>query len=86
VYTVAYRILSADGHPVEGAVRFTLTTAGTGTPAPSAAAQPPTTSGQGGHGGGGMPVWPWIVGAAALLAIGVVFALRIGRTDGDRQG
>lgn len=83
VYTVAYRILSADGHPVEGAVKFTLTTAGTGTPAP---ATPSATSGQGGHGGGGMPVWPWIVGAAALLGIGIVLALRIGRTDAGRKG
>jgi copper resistance protein C len=84
-YTIAYRILSADGHPVEGTVRFTLTTAGTGTPTPPAANQPPTTSAQGSHGNGGMPVWPWIVGAAALLTIGVVLALRIGRTHGDRR-
>src|SRR5690348_14356448 len=32
VYTVGYRILSADGHPVEGQYTFTLTKAGTGTP------------------------------------------------------
>jgi hypothetical protein len=25
------------------------------------------------------PVWPWIVGAAVLLGIGVVAALRVGR-------
>ena len=82
-YTIGYRILSADGHPVSGAVRFTLTTPGTGTPAsvaPSGAAQP----GAGGE-GGGMPVWPWIVGAVVVLAAGVVIALRFGRSEDDRR-
>lgn len=82
VYTIGYRILSADGHPVTGAIRFTLTTPGTGTPAsvaPTGAAQP------GGADGGGTPVWPWIVGAVVLLAAGVVIALRIGRSEDDQR-
>lgn len=84
-YTVGYRILSADGHPVSGTVRFTLTTPGTGTPAPPATAAPGTASGQGSR-SGGMPVWPWIVGAVALLAVGIVAAIRMGRAGGaDRS-
>lgn len=79
-YTIGYRILSADGHPVSGAVKFTLTTPGTGTPAsvPPPGEAPPAS-------GGGMPVWPWIVGAVLLLAVGVVLALRIGRSEDDRR-
>jgi methionine-rich copper-binding protein CopC len=34
VYQVGYRIVSDDGHPVSGAIRFTLTTPGAGTPQP----------------------------------------------------
>ncbi|HWN32485.1 MAG TPA: copper resistance CopC family protein [Pseudonocardia sp.] len=35
-YTVGYRIVSDDGHPVSGSVRFTLTQAGPGHGAPAA--------------------------------------------------
>ncbi|GDY31131.1 copper resistance CopC family protein [Gandjariella thermophila] len=81
-YTIGYRVLSADGHPVTGAVRFTLTTPGTGTPASVA---PTGTAAPSAGGGGGTPVWPWIVGAVVLLAAGVVIALRLGRSeDGQR--
>lgn len=72
-YVIGYRIVSADGHPVTGALRFTLTQAGTGTPAP------PTATEQPGPDEGGMPVWPWVVVAVALLAAGAAVALRLGR-------
>ncbi|TNC27474.1 copper resistance CopC family protein [Amycolatopsis alkalitolerans] len=72
-YTVGYRILSADGHPVEGEYTFTLTKAGNGTPATATAA----SSGDGSS--GGVPVWVWIVGAVVLLAAGLTIALRMGR-------
>lgn len=74
-YAVSYRILSADGHPVSGSLKFTLTKAGNGTPAPatSAAAQD-----QASGSGGGVPIWVWIAGAVVLLAGGVFFALRGG--------
>lgn len=35
-YTIAYRVTSADGHPVSGTRTFDLTTAGSGTPGPAA--------------------------------------------------
>jgi methionine-rich copper-binding protein CopC len=75
VYTASYRIISADGHPVTGEIHFTLTNAGTGTPATAAAA--PT------GGGGGVPIWVWIVGAAVLLGVVLVVALRTGRGGED---
>ncbi|WP_051385475.1 copper resistance CopC family protein [Actinokineospora inagensis] len=75
-YTVGYRILSADGHPVSGELKFTLTTAGTGTPAP--ADQVAATTPSSGDDGGGAPVWVWIVGAVVLVGVGMFLALRVG--------
>lgn len=80
-YSVGYRILSADGHPVSGAIRFTLGKAGTGTPEPAATGGPNTGS----SGGGGVPIWVWIVGAAALLGAGVFGALRVGAADSAKK-
>lgn len=78
VYTVGYRILSADGHPVEGQYTFTLTKAGTGTPATASAATGTAQSG----GSSGVPIWVWVAGAIVLLAIGLTLALRMGREAG----
>jgi methionine-rich copper-binding protein CopC len=75
-YTVGYRILSADGHPVEGEYTFTLTKPGNGTPATASAA---TGAAVQSGGSGGVPIWVWIVGAVVLLAIGLTVALRMGR-------
>ncbi|OBH09596.1 copper resistance CopC family protein [Mycobacterium sp. E1747] len=69
-YTVNYRVTSADGHVVSGSWSFRLTVPGTGTPRPSAA---------GGTAGGrdpGVPVWPFIVVAVALVAGGALWAVR----------
>ncbi|AIJ20199.1 MULTISPECIES: copper resistance CopC family protein [Amycolatopsis methanolica group] len=78
-YTVGFRILSADGHPVTGEVPFTLTTAGNGTPATASAATGADTAAPAAQSGGGVPVWVWILGAVVLLAIGLTLALRMGR-------
>ncbi|MFI9008691.1 copper resistance protein CopC [Actinosynnema sp. NPDC053489] len=79
-YVVGYRVLSADGHPVTGSLRFTLTKAGDGTPAPAAAAE----QDQEGTSSGGVPIWVWIVGAAVLLGGGAFLALRVG--GGESSG
>jgi methionine-rich copper-binding protein CopC len=65
-YTVNYRVTSADGHVVNGSWSFRLTVPGTGTPGPAAA-----TGAR-----GGIPVWPFVVVAAALVAAGGLWALR----------
>lgn len=80
-YVVSYRILSEDGHPVEGKVTFTLTKPGTGTPVPppngtAAAASPAPAT--------GTPVWPWLVAAVVLVAVGLLLALRLGRPSDKR--
>lgn len=75
-YTVGYRILSSDGHPVTGKVTFTLTKPGNGTPAPPPeAASDSATAAQ----DGSAPIWPWVAGAVVLLALGMVLALRLGK-------
>ncbi|AQT83156.1 copper resistance protein CopC [Mycolicibacterium litorale] len=66
-YAVNYRVTSADGHVVSGSWSFILTAAGTGAPGPSAA--PPVSD-------RGLPVWPFVAGAAALIAAGAVWAQR----------
>ncbi|WNV91950.1 copper resistance protein CopC [Umezawaea sp. Da 62-37] len=81
-YTISYRILSADGHPVTESLKFTLTKAGSGTPAPAseiAKADPAgTAAGSTGENSGGVPIWVWILGAVVLLGGGVFLALRGG--------
>ncbi|MBO0839477.1 MAG: copper resistance protein CopC [Sciscionella sp.] len=66
-YTVSYRVISADGHPVYGEVSFMLSTAGTGKP-DTKTAQPPA--------GQGIAVWVWIVAAVVVLGAGLATALR----------
>jgi methionine-rich copper-binding protein CopC len=81
-YQVGYRIISADGHPVSGEVTFTLTTAGTGKPvveqAASGGGSATGAQAAGPAAGGGMPIWPWLLGAVVLLAAGLFLGLRRG--------
>lgn len=66
-YTVNYRVTSADGHVVSGSWSFTVTVAGTGTPGP--AVTDTDSSGR-------IPLWPFIIGAAAAIAGAVIWGLR----------
>lgn len=66
-YTVNYRVTSADGHVVSGSWSFRLTVPGSGTPGPPAA---------GPGGGDGLPVWPFVAVAVALVAGGAWWAAR----------
>ncbi|MET8429652.1 copper resistance CopC family protein [Nocardia sp. NPDC004860] len=74
-YTIAYRVTSADGHPVSGKRTFTLTKPGNGTPGPKA----DSAAKSGGSDGGGVPLWIFIVGAVVLFGGGLAFALFGGR-------
>ena len=67
-YTVNYRVTSADGHVVNGAWSFTLTVAGTGSPGPKVA--------QSADAPDGVPVWPFVALAAAIVAVGALMAVR----------
>jgi hypothetical protein len=82
-YTIEYRIVSADGHPVSGASRFQLTVAGSGTPAgPSgysggALIQPPDAATIAVAPAAAAPIWPWIVAAGAALILAFALARRL---------
>ncbi len=69
-YTIAYRVTSADGHPVSGTQTFELTTAGAGTPGPAANASASSES------GGGIPLWPFLVAAGVVFVGALGFSLR----------
>jgi copper resistance protein C len=66
-YTVNYRVTSADGHVVNGAWSFDLTVKGNGTPGPKVAPAGDD---------GGLPVWPFVALAAAIVAVGAWVAVR----------
>lgn len=79
-YEIGYRVVSDDGHPVEGKVAFTLTAPGPGAvAATSSSAAPAPVAATPSPEGGAAPVWPWIAGAVVLVAAGVTVALRVGR-------
>lgn len=67
-YTVNYRVTSADGHVVNGAWSFTLTVAGTGSPGAKVAASADESD--------GVPVWPFVALAAAIVGAGAWVAVR----------
>ncbi|WP_280227617.1 copper resistance CopC family protein [Nocardia farcinica] len=69
-YTIAFRVTSADGHPVSGTRTFTLTTPGTGTPGDRADAAAESVNGD-----GGVPLWVFVLGAVALFGAGLAVAL-----------
>ena len=71
-YTIHYRVVSADGHPVSGTIPFTLPAAGPGSPAASTQAMSSAPAGT-------VPIWPWIAGAAALVVAAVVVSRRLTR-------
>ncbi|WP_406631602.1 copper resistance protein CopC [Amycolatopsis sp. WGS_07] len=78
-YTVDYRIVSEDGHPVHGSITFTLSKPSTSTSATAASAPQPAVAAPAETDRTGLPVWVWIVGAAALLGVGLIVVLRIGK-------
>ncbi|MBE1489330.1 copper resistance CopC family protein [Plantactinospora soyae] len=83
-YRVAYRVVSADGHPIEGQFRFTVALAPGQEPTPSATATTPPASpaaaatGTTGKAGSVTPLW-WagaVVVGTALVAAGVALVRR----------
>ncbi|WP_460370738.1 copper resistance CopC family protein, partial [Actinocorallia lasiicapitis] len=66
-YTVAWRIVSADGHPVQDTYRFTVE------------GVQETAAPESGEDDGGRPAWLWgLIGLATLAAVGggIAWALR----------
>jgi hypothetical protein len=75
-YTVEWRVVSADTHPVQGRFGFTVAlppelepTAEPSSPAPSRLAAGAAT-------GRSTPWWPWLLGAALVVGAGIVLVRR----------
>ncbi|MEV4459805.1 copper resistance CopC family protein [Microbispora sp. NPDC049633] len=73
-YVIGYRIVSNDGHPVTGTVKFSVTGAGAAPGTPSQPTDPPAAGATTGSGassgqGGGSWVWGLLAVTAALLAL-----------------
>ena len=83
-YTMAYRVTSADGHPVSGTRSFTLTVPGHGTPGPKASTVS-EANGSGGGGSGGVPVWVFIVGAVVVFGGALTFVLLSGKSKTGKR-
>lgn len=80
-YTIGYRVISADGHPVTGVLSFTVTGPGDGSstsgagPAQSSGATPSPQADA--SGGGGTTRWIMVgAGLAAGAGIGLLFTMR----------
>jgi methionine-rich copper-binding protein CopC len=79
-YTVNYRGTSADGHVVSGAWSYSITESRPAVPvvSPSPVATPTVapTAAPPAPADGGMPLWPFIVGASVIVAAGTIWAVR----------
>lgn len=91
-YVVAYRVVSADGHPVSGQLSFSLTgedaAQGVATTAPSAPGTPtagpaPADTSADEADGGGSWIWPFLGLTVVLIALGTLpFLWLLRKTDG----
>jgi methionine-rich copper-binding protein CopC len=77
LYTIEYRIVSADGHPVSGNSTFTLAVAGPGKPATAQLQSGTAATASGSASGSGTPIWLWIVGAGGVLLLALLTARRL---------
>ncbi|MDL4818359.1 copper resistance CopC family protein [Actinomadura opuntiae] len=68
VYTVGWRVVSPDGHPISGTYKFTVTGSAGAAPAPSASASASKASGR--ASGSDSSGWLWI-GLIALVVVAV---------------
>ncbi|ODU04147.1 MAG: hypothetical protein ABS81_11520 [Pseudonocardia sp. SCN 72-86] len=80
-YVVAYRVVSADGHPVTGEIKFTVEAPDQPMPssASAAAADLPPASAAESESGSGSSIVLWVVIAAAVIAAAVFLVLRMSR-------
>ena len=101
VYTVSWRVVSSDSHPIEGTFGFTATAAAAGTAPPSAstsaASVPSMATAQPGITANPLPApdasqpFPWslvifaAVAVGLLLAIGILAKRRLG-AGGEEEG
>ena len=96
-YSVNYRVVSADGHPVSGSVSFSYTgaaaspsasaspAAATATAVPTASPSPTPTPTAAVATQAGLPVLPIALGLLAILASGIVLTFAVRRRTAGRE-
>ncbi|MET8158335.1 copper resistance protein CopC [Sphaerisporangium sp. NPDC005289] len=91
-YVIAWRIVSSDGHPVEGEIPFTVRSTATGAaaPPPATATPGPSTANAPATGGSapaaseqGVSAWVW--GAPIALVVILAVLLLLGRRKGAQD-
>ncbi|MFN3538586.1 MAG: copper resistance protein CopC [Rhodococcus sp. (in: high G+C Gram-positive bacteria)] len=75
-FTIGYRVVSADGHPITGSIPFQVTSSSPTSAAPAAPATTETTPTAVEETDNGFPLWPIGAAVAVVGAAGVLFALR----------
>lgn len=73
-YTIGYRIVSADGHPITGALSFTLTSGASSAVRATPAASAAHTSAADRSAGGGSSRWVGVLGVLGVGGAAVAFA------------
>jgi methionine-rich copper-binding protein CopC len=68
-YTVVWRVVSSDSHPIEGTFTFTATSGGSGSPPASASPTPSSTASPAPSAGFSLPGWAVVAGVLVLAAI-----------------
>jgi methionine-rich copper-binding protein CopC len=82
-YTVAWRVTADDGHPLSGALSFTSEAASDGGSATLGPSDAPSSDEKAAS--ARAPIWVWVLGGVALLAVVGVVARRLTRpTDISR--
>lgn len=82
-YTVSYRVVSQDGHPVSGTTSFTVAPTEPSVSQPATQSIAPATAGTGTGTGGSAksddrPIWPFIAAGAVFVVVIVVIAPLVG--------
>lgn len=81
-YVIAYRVISADGHPISGQYTFELTKAAPAAPGTTMSVAAPTSAAPAAapaaDAGGGFPMWIAVAVAAVIAGLAIVMVRRRG--------
>ncbi|GAA2210844.1 hypothetical protein GCM10009850_063030 [Nonomuraea monospora] len=90
-YVIAWRVVSSDGHPIEGEIPFSVKGSATASASPAGAAsgteaaRPPAVAGERpAAASAGVPGWIW-GGLAVLVVLGAFVLIRSSRRRPDRE-
>ncbi|MFC4007267.1 copper resistance protein CopC [Nonomuraea purpurea] len=83
-YTIAWRVVSSDGHPIEGEIPFSVKGSSSSSASPSSVAESPAAREPSAAGTAGVPGWIW-GGLAVLVVLGAFVLIRTTRRSADRE-